>query len=579
VTAGEDRPVPRGVGIHVPAASAAELGPPARALPVRSVLGLARIEAAMLVRNVLVLAGLLVSGGMVWYITRPVEPLWWYVAWQIGYGQVILAMTVLIATQLATGRDRRDDLKDLYESFPASAGTRTLAHLVSLVGALPASLLLIGGTIALLEHGAIGTPSVAVLGGGLLLVIMAGAAGVAIGARLAHPLAGVVCAILLFVLFSQSDRFAGAVPWLLPWTVPDQLNLLPGPVAGYPPAGAHAVELAAVAVLAGVVALAMIVSRGSRRIALATTGTAAVAVACIAGAAQLQPIPAADLNHLVAEVADPASVQHCSTASQIRYCLYPGFGPLLPVLEPVVNGVLAQLPDRPARSLTIAQAATLSLDDPGLTHGQPERQLARWNTELQAAPDNAAATSAIYLDVGSWPAGGPLATARFDLALSVAEWTVNLSPTSGAASTTAAVHCVPLDQAREAIAIWLAMRASHVPAGELQTGWHTVTEVQNTTVTSWNYPGEFASYLASTGPQTTAAGYLLARAMTSLPAHAVAKVLNASWPTWLDWHTTDAQLAAALGIRMPGVPAPPQLNSGSGPGTRAPSPAPSPLCT
>ena len=36
----------------------------------------------------------------------------------------------------------------------------------------------------------------------------------------------------------------------------NQLASLPGPLAGYPPAGAHALELAGLAVLAGIVALA-----------------------------------------------------------------------------------------------------------------------------------------------------------------------------------------------------------------------------------------------------------------------------------------------------------------------------------
>jgi hypothetical protein len=57
------------------------------------------------------------------------------------------------------------------------------------------------------------------------------------------------------------------------------------------------------------------------------------------------------------------------------------------------------------------------------------------------------------------------------------------------------------------------------------------------------------------GPQYTAAGYLLANAMTNLPEQTVSHVLTDSWGRWLNWHTTDAQLAAALGIRMPSAPA------------------------
>jgi ABC-type Co2+ transport system permease subunit len=87
-------------------------------------------------------------------------------------------------------------------------------------------------------------------------------------------------------------------------------------------------------------------------------------------------------------------------------------------------------------------------------------------------------------------------------------------------------------------------------------------------------------------PQTTAAGYLLAAAMTSLAAQKVSRVLADAWATWLNWRTTDSQLAAALGIPMPSVPLPPLFRPGFKPrpgGTKlrqGPRNGPqSPLCT
>jgi hypothetical protein len=100
---------------------------PARRL--RTVLGLAGAEAWLLSRNVLALAGLLVGSLVAWNSLRPAEPLWWNAAWQIGYGQVLLAATVLVAAQLAIGRASRDGMQELYDSFPVSAATRTLAQL------------------------------------------------------------------------------------------------------------------------------------------------------------------------------------------------------------------------------------------------------------------------------------------------------------------------------------------------------------------------------------------------------------------------------------------------------------------
>ena len=301
-------------------------------------------------------------------------------------------------------------------------------------------------------------------------------------------------------------------------------------------------------------ALALTVSGARARGGLAAAGILAVALICFAGALQLRPVPTAELNHLVTEIADPASVQHCTTASGVRYCLYPGFGRDLSSVEAPVNGVLAHLPARPGQPLTMRQAIVASLDET-FTHGHPNGQVSQWNAQLQGAPGNAATVSAVYLSVGSWPAaGGQLADARFDVALAAADWAVHFPLPIGNGQP-----CVPLDQAREAIAIWLAILATHPPAGELQDGLHgpgggmTGTEVSNTMVQTWNYPGPNANHLTGIMPQLTAAGYLLANAMTSLPEQKVSQVLDSAWATWLNRHTTDAQLATALGVPMPSV--------------------------
>ncbi len=206
--------------------------------PLRTVLSLARTEALLLLRSVLVLAGLAGGAAAIWRSVWSAEPLWWNTAWQIGYGQVILAVVVLAAAQLATGRARRDGMRDLYDSFPVSAATRTLGHLGGLAGVLPASVMLAGAAAVVGQaRGAVGVPSAGVLAAGVLLVVAAGAAGVAVGTRFPHPLAGILAAMVLLVVFTQSYRLLaypalGGAPWLFPWTAPDQLGALPGPLAG-----------------------------------------------------------------------------------------------------------------------------------------------------------------------------------------------------------------------------------------------------------------------------------------------------------------------------------------------------------
>ncbi|HXS61889.1 MAG TPA: hypothetical protein VN767_03395 [Streptosporangiaceae bacterium] len=550
----------------------------------RTVLGLARAEASLLVRSVLALAGLLAAGLVTWFGIHPVEPLWWHAAWQIGFGQLVLGLAVLVAAQLAAGRARRDGMAGLYASFPATAGIRTLGQLAGIAGAIPASLLLIGAA-AVSVHllGVVGTPSVTVLAGGLLLVIAAGAAGIAIGTRFPHPMAGVLGALALLLSSGTTHLVSGGGIWLVPWEgLQDDLGFLPGPLAGYPPAGAHGAELAGLAVLAGAAALAITVRSARARAGLATAGVLAVTLICLAGAVQLRPVP--NLNRLVTDSANPASAQRCTTSSGVRYCLYPGFGSVLPSLEAAVHGVLARVPARLDRPLTVSQVGLTSLDAT-LTHGYPKRQVSRWNAELRRAPAIASPESAIYFPIWAWPAfGGPLADAHFNLALATADWAVRIPLVTIASSQSGQPRqpCVPVNQAREAIALWLAILAARPPAGELQAGvpagnGFTAAVVDHKVIPTWSYPGQGAGQVDQIGfspPQNTEAGYLLARAMTTLPEPKVARVLAAGWVTWLNWHTTDAQLAAALGIKMPGVPRPPLL--GTGPIGNGPE---NPVCT
>jgi hypothetical protein len=496
-----------------------------------------------------------------WLITYRSQPLWWSNDWRIGYGQTVISLTVLIAAQLASARSRRDGLQELYESFPTSTGQRTLAHLFGVLGAAPAAILLIGvAAAAFTLQGALGTPSLATLIGGILLVLAAGAIGVAIGTRFPHPLAGVLGAFGWLLPFSQSNRFNSAIPWLFPWVKPAQLSELPRRLPGYPPALAHALELAAIVVLAGVVALAVTSAARRHRVGLlvaAAAGLAAIVAACVV---QLQPIPTRDIDHVVSAAANTGAAQHCTTSDAsghtVGYCLYQAFGSLLPNLQRPVNGVLSLVPGQPARALTISQTSGLDVGDPTLTHGHSSRQITAWRAELQSAPANLPSSSAIYVNLAAWPSGGhQQSVARFDLALGAAEWAVGLPTNTGPPTGLLPTQCVPLNQAREAIAIWLAAHATHLPTAQFQgrNGSYSVAPVDGTAVVVWTYPGEISGYFASPGPQTTADGYLLAQAMTKLPTARVLGLLMSNWDSWISPHATDTELAAALGITMPAV--------------------------
>jgi hypothetical protein len=326
--------------------------------------------------------------------------------------------------------------------------------------------------------------------------------------------------------------------------ISQQVGQFPHPVPGYPPGGAHAVELAGIAALAAIVGLAWRPRAAIQKMVLLGAGAVAIAVICLAAAVQLQPISTPDLNRLVATAATPASFQTCTTSNGVRYCLYPGFDRLRSSLQAPVNAVLGHVSTRPEQALTIEQIVTLFPDDASLTHGHSKAQAKAWTKELDNAPVNTTNSSAIFIGVGSWPANNSAAAAiaRLQLALAAADWTVGLPPSTG--NPDAATPCVPFNQAREAIAIWLTLVTTHTKVGGIQD------------------LGGGRSYLASPGPQITGAGYLLAQAMTSLPTDKVTQVLDENWSLWTDWHSPDAQLAAALGIPLPAVP------------SRTPTPAP-----
>jgi hypothetical protein len=531
-----------------------------RAPRLRMVLHLARTEALLMARSVLVLAGLLAGVLAVWgwFWLNPVQPLWWWADWRIGVAELILAMTVLVAAQLAAGRPRRDAMADLYASFPAASATRTLACLAGLAGAVLASGLLLGAAVVLVQlRGTIGAPAIMVLAGGVVLVIAAGAAGTAIGSYFPHPLAGLLGALALFLPTATAHLLPGWSTWLIPWHYfPDQLGWLPGPLTGYPPAGAHAAELGGVAILAAIAALAATVRRARARGLLAAAGVLAVTAIVFAGAVQLEPVPVAQLNRLAAEMADPSATQHCATANGVRYCLYPGFGRDLSSIEAPVNEVLAILPARPSQPLTVRQVLSVDFTDPSLTRSQPRQQVSRWTAQTRYAPGNTTAASAIYLTTGEWSAAGSLIGADFNVALATAGWAVGVTAASQTMSLTG-------DQARETVAIWLAILATRPPAAELQQGvqWQGFSQRRNRPafVAIWTPPGGGGVTAPWPSRQPLpAAVYLLAKAMAGLPEQKVSQVIKDRWATWLNARTTDAQLAAALGIRVPSGPLPAQ---------------------
>lgn len=537
-----------------------------------------RAEAARLCRSPLVLAGFVASAVLIWWNSRNAVPQW--TVWNVQIGSSLLAAAgpVLIAAQLAAGRVRRDGAELIYDSYPSSAGVRTVAALLGLAGPLVLAAALTGAAVAWLELlGPVGAPRLAVLAQGVMLVALAGAVGVALGSYLPHPMAGLLSLAVLGTIevdlllpFGAPVQMPADVIWLFPWNQPWSLGSLPDTPTDLPP-GAHLGWLAALTALAGIVAI----WRTARRL-IALTAVATAVVVAVAGWsawAQLGPLPAATQASLVSEVIDPGHVQQCVARQHVRYCYYPGYQADATRWATVVSGVLGQLPAPPAKPLVVRQVVDAEVVTYPLFSGS-EPQFTRLSGEVNdyliAQADDPhlfheSSVPPVYVDL-SWGTNSSLGAYQLGLALQTAWWVAGLPTTSqpqapnGTAASSAlqqnVASCLAVGQAREAIALWLAASATPGTRTAFPVALRygpTAADVGTAQVLSYlSVP--VSGYAAPVG--FTAQGAALAEAMLRLPAPRVKAVLSAQWRNWLSPRATDAQLAAALGIALPPTPSP-----------------------
>ena len=203
------------------------------------------------------------------------------------------------------------------------------------------------------------------------------------------------------------------------------------------------------------------------------------------------------------------------------------------------------------------------------------QEVSQWDAQVQQAPGNAGAAPASAIYASAWPPAGQQGGANFSLALATADWALGL-PGASSASPNSGRPAVRAGSPGAGGGRDLAGHPRHPPSSQRPARWpgnrhgHSGTEVGNAFVRTWSSPGGYVTPPGG-GLQDTAIGYLLASEMTSVPQQKVSHVLAGAWGRWLNWHTTDAQLAAALGIPMPNV-----ATESLPPG---PNPPQAPLCT
>ncbi|MGD0985302.1 MAG: hypothetical protein ABSA65_16045 [Acidimicrobiales bacterium] len=559
-----------------------------RVARVVSVLGLN--EAKRLARNPTVLAGLLGAVAVVVVQHRDSVPRWWVADVQLGTALLFVGVATLLAAHLAASRVRRDNMAALYESYPASQSVRTASQLFALIAPLALSAVLVAlSAIWFVAEGVVGEPRAFVLIGALALVALLGVFGVLLGSWAPAGWIGILAAALVGlveVVFAGPSyapaHLASAWSWWLPWSQPDVLPSLPGPVSGVPPAGAHLVELIGLAAVLGVVAL--LAGRPPRRRLIA-----AVLVACLAGGAAgwsgwegYRPAPVATLDRLVASVIHPAAVERCANRGGATYCAYPEYLPWVVRWDIPVGGVLAHLPRPRARVLVVRQVANSDfLCSPALTGAgvctgaaptssrarQVERLnglLAGFQDRLATDPHLVAGSSdpPVYVGLG-WASGAALGPYQLNLALATSYWAVGLPTTSVAVPRQPGLQdlsCLPVAQAREAVAVWLATTSTPGAGQLLRSEANDALLIGLTPYGSSKHlvvtdvVGLSSSDIPMSDFVTTRTATLLGLAMARLPPGRVELVLGANWAHWLDWRTSDATLATALGLDLPAAP-------------------------
>ncbi|MHB8246124.1 MAG: hypothetical protein ACYDGN_12375 [Acidimicrobiales bacterium] len=573
-------------------------GPPSAT---RVLAAVGRAEAARLLRHPALVAGVLGAGALALYQGRDLVARWWVTDVRLGTALLLVGVAALVAGHLARSRDRRDQMATLYDSYPTSAARRTGGHLGALVAPVLASALLLAFAMIWFDaNGAIGTPRALVLAGALALVGLLGALGVALGTWAPQGWAGVLAGVVVGAIevdlvvpsYDQPLRFGAEAAWLFPWHQPSVSRSLPGAVRGFPPAGAHLVELVGLGVLVGVLALAVGRPAGRRLVAGGLVACVAIGATGWAGWSETRPLAITELDRLVATAVHPGAAERCVTRRGVTYCAYPAYLPWVTRWAVPVGGVLAHLPNQPARHLVVRQVvdsnflcfpSLTGLGQAGLCYGisgpaptgRRVREVSRlgslldlFQARLGTDPSLIPGSSNPPVYVGlNWGAGGSLGPVELNLALGSAYWAVGL-PTTGevvhAQGGTQQLSCLPVGQAREAVALWLA--ASATPA----TRTAFFSEVDHPAFVASSPFGNGHSQVATLplgsfsvdtaqSVQTTFRATLLAAEMARLPARHVEAVLGAQWSHWLNWHTSDAALAAALGLRLPNAPTAPSF--------------------
>jgi hypothetical protein len=464
----------------------------------------------------------------------------------------LVAWGTLLATNLAALRGRRDRAGELYETLPAPAASRTLGQVLAALTALPVALVLLAGWWISAElsypTATVGTPRLAELAVGPLLILGAGATGVLVARWLPTALAGPVAVVATIILQSNFGHRHPELRWL--HFVADQPAVL-DPWLEIRHAGWHLLYLLGLVVLAG----ALAVGRHGFPRRLTAVVAAAVAVVLASGWVQTRPPTATQVAAVVGRLERPEAHQFCERRVGVRYCAYPTYRDWIGLWDVPVRGVLARLPAAArGRELEVRQRLWPSdLDDlhPRIQGGLNPARV--WRA------DGAVHPGLIWFIKDRIGDNLQLPGAELALGYQAAAWAVGLPP----ATAWPPGACDAGGQARVVAAIWLAGqatpgagRALRALAGRLERSGATMAAPARFDFVDAYETATRPSYAPEQGSAGRGADVVAAARLLDRPADRVAEALAARWERLVDPATPSRVLLAELGVATPATARP-----------------------
>ncbi|HYO61189.1 MAG TPA: hypothetical protein VEU29_04770 [Actinomycetota bacterium] len=434
---------------------------------------LARVEGRRVVTNPFFLASLLAGLAIAFLLTRSELPVWGRLDVLLPVALFPCAAVTLFLANLASSRTQRDEVEDLYASLPAPHSSVRRSILLGLLAPTGAAAMFVVVIVAFVfAGGALGTPRVAELAVGPLVVLLCGAIGIVSGKWFPHEISAALSTAVV-ALAQVSIAFALTVSWarwLGPW-VPASTAGDPAPELLIRPSAAHLLYLLSLIGLVGVLAL---VPRTNAR---GTAATAVLAVILVVTALLQASRATEGRTELVALVRDADVFRQCEDREAARYCVFDGYEPLIDHWDVPVRGVLSTAPALPDGPLRVTQTLDAAGSD------LPVREQSRLAN--RRGVDSITGLPTLVTDT-HWGAGEALGMSELGLALGTASWVTGLPPTASALSPAPDVNasvlelvpasardaarklltsggaegCSSVGQGRSIVALWLAAGAT-----------------------------------------------------------------------------------------------------------------------